>query len=69
MDGERKKPSVPMQAFNIACTVIGVAAAFGIMRGLGFTGAIPGALFGALGGVVGAVVAWLITLMFLQGRK
>jgi hypothetical protein len=69
MDGERKKPSVAMQMFNIVCTVIGVAAGFGIMRGLGYTGAIAGALLGALGGIAGAVVAWLITQLLLQGRK
>ena len=66
MSDEPKKPSAAKQAVNIVCLVVGIAAAIGVMNGMGIRGAIPGALFGAAGGLFGALIAWIITSLLLK---
>ena len=66
MKDETKKPSAAKQAVNVVCLVVGVAAAIGVMNGMGIRGAIPGALFGAAGGCLGALIAWIITSVLLK---
>ena len=66
MEDGPKKPSAAKQAVNFVCLVVGVAAAIGVMNGMGIRGALPGAFFGAAGGGLGALVAWIITSVLLK---
>ena len=64
-DDQKKPPSAKQAILNI-CSIVGIAAAMGVMFGLGFSGALPGAAFGALGGLVGWLTGRLIVLVALK---